>query len=550
MLRESAELRLTWIGKYCHGEKAGWKIASARQPAASGAERREMHSMIRSYELDQRAESVIPAGFRRCPHLGDFGKQSCGGSSHANRLCVLALGLAVAVILPATKAGAQATAPSPAGGPSDVQLLQPSGPGQATPPITITLQDALERARKLDLTYLSSVYDAKSAKEDRVQARNAMLPTISATTQYLGTQGDGGKISDGRFVTNDGIHVYRAWGVYREDLSPALLMGTGYRRAKAAEALANAKTEIARRGLTVAVTRSYYGLVVAQRKYATAQAGLDQAKHFLDITQDLERQGQAPHSDVVKAEIQYGIQKQAFDDAKLGMEDARLTLAVMLFPDFNENYSVVDDLDSAPSLPPFPEIQAMAGKENPDLRVALETARESDLDVKSAKTAFLPTLTVETDYGIEANCFALRCARASFPDVGVVPNLGYFLTVVMDVPVWDWGTMRSKLHQAQYKQQTAKAQLSLAQRTLVSALYATYDEAIVARAALDESRRTAELAAENLRLMNLRYQGGASTSLEVVDAENTLVTARNAYADAQARYRTALATIQTLTGSF
>ncbi len=39
-----------------------------------------------------------------------------------------------------------------------------------------------------------------------------MLPSITATSAYLGTQGDGGKISDGRFVTNDGIHVYHDTG--------------------------------------------------------------------------------------------------------------------------------------------------------------------------------------------------------------------------------------------------------------------------------------------------------------------------------------------------
>jgi outer membrane protein TolC len=476
----------------------------------------------------------------------------CSSSTSIRRFSAIAVGLAVAAILPVSRAAAQATPPAP-GGESDVQLLQPSGPGQAAPPTTITLQDALERARKLDPTLLGAVSDARSAREDRFQARNAMLPSITATTQYLGTQGDGGKISDGRFVTNDGVHVYRAWGVYHEDLSPGLLMGTGYTRAKAAEALANAKSEIARRGLAVTVTRSYYGLVVAQRKYATAQAGLDQAKHFMDITQDLERQGQAPHSDALKAEIQYRIQKQAFDEAKFAMEDTRLGLAVILFPDFNENFSVVDDLDSAPPLPPFPEIQEMAEKQNPDLRVALETVREADLDVKLAKSAFLPTLTVDTDYGIEANCFALHCTRASVqadPAVGVVPNLGYFLTAALTVPVWDWGTLRSKLHQAEYRQQTAKAQLSLAQRTRISELYATYDEAIVARADLEESRRTAELAAESLRLTNLRYTAGASPATEVVDAETTLVTARNAYADAQVRYRTLLANLQTFTGSF
>jgi outer membrane protein TolC len=53
-----------------------------------------------------------------------------------------------------------------------------------------------------------------------------------------------------------------------------------------------------------------------------------------------------------------------------------------------------------------------------------------------------------------------------------------------------------------------------------------------------------------LRLINLRYEAGESPALEVVDALNTLITARNANDDAGLRYRVALATLQTLTGSF
>jgi outer membrane protein TolC len=339
------------------------------------------------------------------------------------------------------------------------------------------------------------------------------------------------------------------------DLSPATLMATGYHRAAAAEAVANAKAEIARRGLTVAVTKYFYALVVSQRKYATAQQGLDQANHFLEITQAAERAGQSPHSDAVKAEIQYRLQQQAFDEARLTMEEARLTLAVLLFPTLNENFTVVDDLDSAQALPQFGEVQGMAEKENPDLRAALEALREADLDVSSARNAFLPTFTVETDYGIEANKFALNaidaacvigdpCSRAP------LPKLGYFITASLNIPVWDWGTLRSKLHQAQYKAQQAKVQLSQAQRQIIGNLYAAYDEATIARSAVERSRRTSELAAESLRLINLRYQGGASTAFEVVDAENTLITARNAYDDAQVRYRAALAGLQTFTGSF
>ena len=58
-----------------------------------------------------------------------------------------------------------------------------------------------------------------------------------------------------------------------------------------------------------------------------------------------------------------------------------------------------------------------------------------------------------------------------------------------------------------------------------------------------------DLAVESLRLTKLRYQGGEATALEVVDAQNTSVQARNAYADGEARYRVALAGLQTLTGT-
>jgi outer membrane protein TolC len=131
-----------------------------------------------------------------------------------------------------------------------------------------------------------------------------------------------------------------------------------------------------------------------------------------------------------------------------------------------------------------------------------------------------------------------------------LPNLGYFITAGLNVPVFDWGTLRSKLHQAEFKREQARLELSQTQRELLSNLYGTYNEATVARAAVAESRQTADLAAESLRLINLRYKAGASSALEVVTAENTLTQARNAYDDAEMRYRVALATLQTVTGNF
>ncbi len=457
-----------------------------------------------------------------------------------------------AALLPCAPRASSQDQPTPGNAAPSVQLARPpGGPAPAAGPALITLHDAIDLARKNDAQYLAALGDAKTAHEDGVQARAAMLPSVSDLTAFLNTQGTGVPgIAEGRFVTNDGVHVYRQWAVLHQDLSPNTYLRTGLQRAAAAEAVARAKSEIARRGLTVTVTKTYYALAVAQRKYATSQQTYDQAQRFFSIAQDQERAGQAAHSDIVKSEIQLRQQEQAFEEAQLAMENARLDLAVLLFPNLNENFSVVDDMDSPQALPPFSEVQAMAGRQNPDLRVANEAVHQATLDVTAAKAAFLPSLSLDVDYGIEANQFALNSVWATHPEAGHVPALGYFLTANMTFPVWDWGSLRSKVRQSEIKQEQARTSLSQTQRQLLSQLYASYNEASVARSAVESSRRTADLAAESLRLVNLRYTAGESTALEVVDAQNTLTSARNAYVDAELRYRVAVASLQTLTGNF
>jgi outer membrane protein len=431
--------------------------------------------------------------------------------------------------------------------PPPLQLVQPQG--QAAPPPVITLQDALDRAKKLDAQYQSAVTNVSLAREDRKQAKAALLPGINGSTQYLLTQGNG-ITPNGRYVSNDGVHVYRAWGVLHQDITADTFEKTGYRHAQAAESLATARMEIAQRGLAVTVTKDFYALVTAQRRYATAQQAVQQAQRFLDITQSQERAGQVAHADVVKAQIQYEQQRQAFQEATLAMEQSRLNLAVLLFPELNENFTIVDDLDSAQALPPFPEAQDLAGRMNPDLRVAQEALKQASYEVRSAHNAFLPSLAIDGIYGIEANAFALRSTNVAFPEAGKLPNLGFFVTGNLTIPVFDWGSRSSKLRQAQRREQQARVELTQTQRQLVANLYSFYNEALTARAAVDVARRTAELAAESLRLVNLRYQAGESSALEVVDAQKTLVDARNIYDDAQSRYRVAVAQLQTVTGAF
>lgn len=416
-------------------------------------------------------------------------------------------------------------------------------------PLTLTLKDALARAQKYSPQFQAAVTAAKMARQDVVQARALMLPSADYTMQDLTTQGNG-VLPTGRYVTNDGVHVYRAWGVFRQTLSADTFTQAGYRRAAAAEEMAREQEEIARRGLNVVVTQAYYALVVAERQYGTAQQALDQAARSLKSGQELEQGGEVAHSDVITFQIQYNQQNQAFQQANLAMENTRLALAVMLFPDFNQNFNVVDDLDTSPPLPPLADALKMAEENNPEIRSAMAAMRESKYGLSQAKAAFLPTLSFDVDYGIEANSLALRSRTSAFPEAGRLPNLGFFVTATLNVPVWHWGATISKMRQAEYQNQQARVELSFAQRQVLKNLYSYYNEARSVRSELASLESSASLAAEGMRLNSLRYKAGEATVLDVLNAENTLTQARDNYAAGLARYRLALANLQTITGRF
>ena len=415
-------------------------------------------------------------------------------------------------------------------------------------PVTLTLQDALARARMNAPQLLSALSDAAAAREDLLQAQAARRPSLSARSEYLGTQGNG-VLPSGRFVTNDGVHVYREWAVVHQDFTAAATR-TASQRAAANESVARAKADIARRGLTVTVTKAYYALLTGQRKYASSQQALEQAKHYLDISRSLERGGEVAHSDSVKAEIQVAAQEQAFRESKLTMDNARLDLAVLLSRDFDQNFTVVDDLNLAPALPSFSEIQAMAARENPEIRAAVAALNTAKLDVALARQAYLPSLTADFAYGIEANAFAFHSTVAAAPEKGPLPNLGYFLTVSLNLPVWDWGTRGSKVRQAALKREQAGVELSAAQRGVMRDLQGFYQESQTARDQVESLKHSVDLAAESLRLNGLRYEAGEATILELVDAQTTLMQARNVYDDGLARYRLAVSNLQALTGTF
>src|SRR6202042_3701142 len=107
-------------------------------------------------------------------------------------------------------------------------------------PLTITLQDALERARANDPSFHSALTDLGVAREDRVQSRAGLLPSVSYNNSFIYTEGSGQPA--GRFVANNGAPEYISHGNAHQ--SAYLSNMADYRRSSAALAQARAKAQI------------------------------------------------------------------------------------------------------------------------------------------------------------------------------------------------------------------------------------------------------------------------------------------------------------------
>ena len=429
-----------------------------------------------------------------------------------------------------------------------------SAPSQpAAQPVSITLEEAIRRAQANAPTFASAVASSRSADLDRVIARGSLLPNVRALTQGIHTQGNG-LVSQGdegvtsanpKFVANDSRpNEYFAQGIVDETLSVAGLAAV--RKADAAAAMARAELEIARRGLVATVTGLFYGSLADDHKLDIAQRAYQEAADFTSLTTKREKQGEAAHADVIKAQITEQQQWRGWQDAKLAAQTARLDLGVLLFSDPRTAFTL-ESPQAAATLPAFADVEAAAAKNNAELKSALANLRGSEADVFGARAAFLPTLGLNLTYGIDANEFAANGPLT--PDGARARNLGSSTTWTVNLPVWDWLSTASKVKQSEIKRDAARVALSATQRQLIANLQEYYATVQTAQQELQSLDQSVDAAAESLRLTKLRYQGGEGLVLEVVDAQNTYVTAQNAREDGRVRYQTALANLQTLTGT-
>lgn len=414
-------------------------------------------------------------------------------------------------------------------------------------PATITLAEAIHRAQQNEPVFAAAAGAARSAAADNYIAKASLLPSVIYHNQALYTEPNGQSNRAGQvgeqpspvFIANNAVREYASQASIDERIGVQQIADA--KVASAHAAMAAAELEVARRGLVASVVSLFYSVSASDARVRLTTQALEEARSFTDLTQKREEAREVAHADVVKALLEQQQRERDASEAALAAQKARLELGVLLFADPRTPYRTAPP-DASQPLPTRDEVNRTAGANSPELRSAFAAMRAGNAEVTSAKAAYLPDLKLNFTYGIDAPEFAKRGPEG-------VKNLGYSMSGTLDIPVWDWLSTQKRVKQSEIRRDVARVALTAAQKRLIANLEEAYAEAVAARDQMDLLEGSVATANESLRLTKLRYGAGEATALEVVDAQNASLAAGLAQADGAARYQSALATLELLSGT-
>ncbi len=293
----------------------------------------------------------------------------------------------------------------------------------------------------------------------------------------------------------------------------------GTRRAEVAAARAVESSTVARAAATrddvvYAVHTAYWQLAAALQMKRAAQAGLDRAAAHLQIAQHRLDAGAVPPIDVVRARTSVANARLALANARSAADLARgaLNSAIGVSPD--TPLQIDAGAAEAPTTASNDISAALdrAVARRPELRAARERERAQRATADAARAARGPKVRLGAGYGVRDSKF--------LPD-----DRDWHAGVAVEVPLFDGYATR-------HREAGARAELRRQEADTAVLLVAIRQEVWSASASMrqrSEAVHAAEAAqvdaAEAARLAEARYDGGAGTISDLLDAEAALLQA-------------------------
>jgi len=411
-------------------------------------------------------------------------------------------------------------------------VAAPAGPPADTLP-RITLTEALRRAARLDPNYVQAIAAVDNAAWARRAAMSAMiLPSISVGSDYT-------SFSTSQFNVGTGAPA-RTSATARIDARFELFAG-GRKFATLSQTSADLEgaraSEEQQRFLTALDTEADFYSVLSNHE-------------FLDVSRDRVRRAEEQLV-VARARVMSGAAVQSdslqilleLNRARVGLlqDEARLRVARLALGRRVGTPGGVEavPLDSAraPDLPlTLIEAMTQAVEQGPEYRAARASERAAEAAVRARRGSYLPSVFLsanEVTFG------------DNFYPVGLTRRT---LTVSLSYPLWDNANRELNYARAKNARELARAVRADLERAAEVDVTAAWEAYQTARATSDFSEQALIVAREVFRVQESRYRAGASTILDLLDAQSGLTQAQADLVQARYAARLALAGLEAILG--
>jgi outer membrane protein TolC len=289
--------------------------------------------------------------------------------------------------------------------------------------------------------------------------------------------------------------------------------------------------------MIVLVIVSNYLLVIAdQSEVESATSQRDTAKALFQQASDQKTAGLASAVDVLRSQVQLLSREQKLISAQNDLAKQKLVLARAIGLPLGQQFSVTTQV-------PYHELTASslddaiqsAYKARPDFQSQANRVRSAELERKAASAERYPSIGLETDYGLS----------------GVNPGSSHGTVdaaATLRIPIFQGGrvhgdVLRADASLAEEKQRLAdlRAKIDQEVREIYLDLESASQEVSVEKSAVT-------LATENLEQSRDRFSSGVTDNIEVVQAQDALAIANDAYIASLYKYNLAKVSLAKATG--
>ncbi|MEB3218141.1 MAG: TolC family protein [Nostocales cyanobacterium 94392] len=409
---------------------------------------------------------------------------------------------------------------------------------------SITLQQALELARRNNQELQVALLQLERAQAGLKVAQAALLPTVGLNAQVARQQSATGQLSNElqsdippelRNSQDDSPSTAFSGGAQLNyDIYTSGARSARIRQAEEQLRLQELDVERLSEEIRLNVATEYYNLQQSDEQVRISQAAVVNAEASLRDARALEEAGVGTRFDSLRTQVNLANAQQTLTNARSQQRIARRQLATRLNIAQSATIAAADPVRLAGLWNQTLENSIVAAYQNrPELQQQLAQRNINEQQRRQALAQLRPQVSLVANYEL----------LDRFNDsVGLTD--GYSVALRANLNLFDGGASRAQAAQAKADIQISETQFSQQRNQIRFEVERAYSELQSNLENVQTSEAALNQARESLRLARLRFQAGVGTQLEVIDAENALTQAEGNRINAILDYNRALANLQ------